>query len=180
MKRRTVLGLVGGFALGSTAIVATSAVTRVESQRQVTVAVSSDPTAYVGMDECPEPDSNDDGPHVDVRIDEKGHLEIEITDVEASRKNEFPSVFQVCNFGKDDAGVWIEAEDNPELDNGDRVQFFLADDPDNRVDSGANAVVLPVGECTCIGILADARGLEDVQLLKGDEVVVHADVGLAE
>ena len=172
MKRRTFLAGTGLGAIGTTALVASGAFSGATSQRHTKIEIVQDPEAYLAMDAC---EDHDD---VEVGIDDAGHVEIE-ADGTASSVRYFDSVLEVCNYGKDPVGVWIEVKQAYEpYEDEDRVQFYVEDDPDNRVDSEEDAYELDVGKCVCIGIRADGRGLEDTQLIANEAVVVHADVGL--
>lgn len=173
MERRTFLTGVGTALFTSTAVIGTGAFSRGESQRDVTVEIAADPAAYLAMDECPALENDE----IDVFVADDGHVEIDGL-VDGGSENEFDNALQICNYGKEPAGIWIEAENEYDpFDGGeDRVIFYLEDDPTDRVDSVDDAFTLPVGECVCIGIRVDARGLDNVQLLEGDEIVVHADV----
>lgn len=177
MKRRTLVTGIGTSVLGSVAVVGSGAVSRIETQRQTTIQVAKDPDAYLGLEECP--DENDDD-EITIEFDDKGHLEIEI-EPPASNVSWFDNVFQICNQGKDPASIWIEAKDDlglpdPNWD-GDRLWFYETGlrTEDARVDSVDDAFRLEVGNCKCIGIRVDAQDLQETEQFEG-EIVIHADV----
>lgn len=191
MQRRTFLTGVSTGALGSLVLVGSGAFSRTDSQRRVKLEVAADPDAFLGMDECP-------GTEYDefVFIDEQGHLEVNMSTEEegggpvpASQVTYFDDVFQVCNFGKDDIRLWIQSADRADLEpdhDGPIVYFYVFDDQGNRqrisaVDGDESDteewfVDLPVGECICVGIRTDTRGIQEEQLLEDDEVVIHGTV----
>ena len=179
---------VGGSALGGSALIGSGAFTRIESQRRVKIEVAEDPHAYLGLDGCP------DSPNSSyTRLDEQGHLEVEMspknptdgggTGINSDSFSHFDDVFQICNQGKDDVCVWIDAEVaegielDPEYDDEQVVDFYLDGDPDRSIVGEENAVFLRVGECICVGIRTVTKGLEKGdQLIESDEIVIHADV----
>jgi len=190
MKRRTFLIGTGGTALGGSALLGTGAFSRVESQRRVKIEVAEDPDAYLGLDGCP------DSPNRSyTKIDGSGHLAVEMspenptegggTGVNSDSRTWFDRVFQLCNQGKQGICIWIrDDEDWPRVpesfdDEGDRrVDFYLEDDPEQSIIGEENAIPLAVGECVCIGIRTNTKGLtEGDQLLEDldDEIVIHAD-----
>ncbi|GEM_PF-1181878 len=200
MERRKFLLGVGGSAIGGGALLGSGAFTRIQSQRRVKIEVAEDPDAYLGLDACP------DSPNSSyTNIDESGHLEIDMSPenpnigdaddedarglgVNSDSFTYFDNLFQICNQGKQAVGVWIQADDNSELDGPGndyeddlpRVQFYNTDDPDVRIDSQKNAYVLDVGECKCVGMRVMTKGLEEGdQLLEDDEIVIHADADVS-
>jgi len=202
MERRKFLLGVGGSAIGGGALLGSGAFSRIESQRRVKIEVAKDPDAYLGLDSCPEsPNSSYTG------LDDSGHLEIDIspenpTDVPENGANPgtgvnsdsftyFDNLFQICNQGKEAAGIWIDAtarepasdlegdDDYDDYADDERVIFYNTDDPETRIDSQDDAFVLEVGECKCIGMRVMTKGLDKGdQLLEDDEIVINADTDI--
>ena len=185
-RRKFILG-VGSAGIGASALIGSGAFTRIESQRAVTIEVAEDPDAYLGLDGCP------DSPNSSyTNIDGSGHLEIDMspdneTDAGGSGINSdsftyFDDVFQICNQGKQDVCVWIDADVDADLeldeeyDDEDIVDFYVGEDREHSLLGEENGVLLPVGECLCVGIATVTKGLEEGdQLLEGDEIVINAD-----
>jgi len=204
MERRKFLLGVGGSAIGGGALLGSGAFSRIESQRRVKIQVAKDPDAYLGLDECPgSANSSYTG------LDDSGHLEIDMSPdnpnigeagaddaaglgVNSDSFTYFDNLFQICNQGKEAAGIWIDAtardpasdlEDDDDYDDyadEDRVIFYNTDDPEDRIDSQDNAYVLDVGECKCIGMRVMTKGLDSGdQLLEDDEIVINADTDVS-
>ena len=190
MKRRNFLMGVGGTAIGGSALLGTGAFSRVESQRRAKIQVAKDTDAYLGLDGCA------DSPNRSyTNIDSNGHLEIDMspdnpTDaggqgVNSDSRTWFHDVYQICNNGKQEVCIWIADDDNwprvPENydDAGDRrVGFYLGDDPGQSLVGKDNQILLDVGECVCVGLRTNTKGLgKGDQLLEdlGDEIVIVAD-----
>lgn len=206
MERRKFLVGAGTAAVGGSALVGSGAFTRVESQRQVTIEVARDPDAYVGMDKC-RTDNTESGlenptgaaPNGSYVVDDgDGHLAIDMSSsnptdaggqgVNSDSHSWFDNVFQICNQGKQDAGVWLEVPDSvgtvpSGYDNSGepRVQFYTVDSDGNRtyISGDGDVVDLPLGQCVCIGILTVTKELSDGDTLIDDEVVVHTDADLS-
>ena len=190
MERRKFLIGVGGTSLGASALIGSGAFTRIESQRRVKIEVAEDPDAYLGLDGCP------DSPNSSyTEIDDSGHLAVEMSPKNKNTDNDlgsginsdsftwFDNVFQICNQGKEDICVWIDAEVaenlnlDPEYDDENIVDFYPDSDRDRSLVGPENALFLQVGECICVGIATVTKGLEaGDQLLEDDEIVIHADV----
>ena len=197
MKRRTFLIGTGSTALGGSALLGSGAFTRVEAQRRVKIQVAHDSEAYLGLQGCP------DSPNRSYTDFQDGHLAIEMSPenptapggqgVNSDSRTWFDRVFQICNNGKEKACIWIEDDENwPRVDDdafpdedysaydGDRRVDFYVENGYNRSFIGQdNAVGLEVGDCICIGLRTNTKGLtEDDQLLEDldDEIVIHADV----
>ncbi|WP_162354502.1 DUF1102 domain-containing protein [Natrialba swarupiae] len=195
MKRRTFIAGVGGSGIGASMLIGSGAFSRIESQRRVKIEVAKDPHAYLGLDGCP------DSPNASyTNIDESGHLEVDMSSenptdaggegINSDSRTWFDNVFQICNQGKQDICVWIDDENWPKVDDGElegdyseydgdlRVDFYVGDNREQSILGSENAFFLGVGECICIGIHTNTKGLSDSeQLLSdlGDEIVIHAD-----
>ena len=185
MERRKFLVGVGGTAIGGSALVGSGAFSRVESDRTVKIAVAEDPDAYLGLDEC-------DTLHGDNYVEfEDGHLKVDIGDfapddddrgigVNSNSRTWLDSVFQICNQGKEAAGIWLDADPNTAEGGEDAVKFYRGDDRDRRVDNEDDPIVLDVGECICVGIQTTTHGLsEGDDLLNDDEITIYADVDVS-
>ncbi|SNR55101.1 DUF1102 domain-containing protein [Halorubrum vacuolatum] len=185
MQRRNFLVGIGSASVGGSALLGTGAFSRVESQRNVTIAVAEDPDAYLGLDKCPTPNGSY------VHPDEKGHMELLMnpdnptigdtplgSGINSNSRSQFDNVFQICNQGKETICVHIEDDESwptvPEGVGGDvgerRVEFYLGDTPGVSVVGIENAFPLAVGECVCIGILTRSHGL-----VEGDELLDALD-----
>ena len=191
MDRRKFLIGVGGTGIGASAMIGSGAFTRVESQRKVKIEVAHDKDAYLGLDGCPKSPNNSYTGH-----DKSGHLYVDMSPENPTKDGGqginsdsftwFDQVFQICNQGKQKVGVWIDAKADPDLPkpptgykDEDRVIFYLEDDPYNRIDSEDDAYNLKPGKCICVGIRTMSKGLkEGHQLLKDDEIVIHADADI--
>lgn len=194
MRRRTFLTGVGGSAIGASALLGSGAFTRIESQRRVKIQVAEDPHAYLGLDGC-----NGSPNSSYTEIDGSGHLAVEMspenpTDaggqgINSDSRSYFDDVFGICNQGKQPVCVWIGDTDWPTYDGtGEkRVEFYtdssagasdLTDLTEQSIVGEENAILLPVGECLCVGIAVVSKGLsEGDQVLEDldDEIVIHAD-----
>lgn len=181
MERRNFLIGIGGSAVGGSALIGSGAFDRIESDRGISVAVSEDPDAYLGLGPC-------DSPHGDeyVRLDENGHLRVDIgansadgEGVNTNSRTWFDDVFQLCNQSTDSACVWIEDDEEWLSEDGERrIEFYVDGDRNTSIMGKENGIALGTGECTCIGIgvrthalSADDALLEDV----GDRITVRAD-----
>ena len=205
MERRNFLIGMGSTAAGASALIGSGAFSRIESQRQVSIEVASDPNAYLGLDKCRESGSGlDDSNGASangsyVTDDGAGHLEIDMSPsneteyggqgVNSDSHSWFNDVFQITNQGKDDVGISIdtsgagigEVDDGYDDEGEDRVQFYTGDgsghvgDDLDRVDDGGTHD-LGVGDSICVGILVISKGLEDGDDVADGEVVITADV----
>ena len=204
MDRRKFLVGLGSASIGGSALVGSGAFTRVESQRNVTIAVAEDPDAYLGLDKCGGENPTPNGSYA--HLDDHGHLEILMnpenptrraqggdTDlgagVNSNSRTYVDNVFQICNQGKERACVWIGTEEGwPTKDGEPRVQFYTggsagaSDLNDLRAQSivgERNAIGLDVGDCICVGIAVMTKGLSEGDTLLdaiGDDIVINADV----
>ena len=182
MKRRTFLIGSGGTALGGSALLGSGAFSQIESQRRVKIEVSKDPDAYLGLDGCP------DSPNSSyTEIDKSGHLAIEMSPdnptegggegVNSDSQTRFHNVFEICNNGKQEVCVWIHDKDDwPVVPDeykaaGDRrVDFYLENDPGQSIIGEDNSLILDVGDCLCIGIEVNTKGLKE-----GDQLLDEFD-----
>lgn len=183
-RRKFVLGL-GTASIGGATVLGTGAFSRVESHRGVSVEVAEDPDAYLGLDECATILGDN---YVDV--DEYGHIEIDIGEnpnggegVNSDSLTWFDDLFEVCNQGKEDICLYVIQDENwPEDDDGNpRVDFYLSDDREDSILGIDNARLVEIGECTCIGLQTNTRGVDatDPELLLEDvdnSVSLVADV----
>ena len=191
MERRKFLIGVGGSSLGASAIIGSGAFTRIESQRRVKIEVAEDPDAYLGLDGCPDSDNSSY-----TEIDDSGHLAVEMSPENENSDNDlgsginsdsftwFDNVFQICNQGKQDVCVWIDAtvreaiqeKQDEDYEDEDIVDFYLGGNREQSLVGEENGILLPVGECICVGIATVTKGLDaGDQLLEDDEIVIHAD-----
>lgn len=169
MNRRNFLIGAGGTAIGGAALVGSSAFSRVESHRAVSVAVANDANAYLGL----LPGDSPNGANY-VEEDDSGHIEIEIGEipdeenpiggsgVNSNSLTFFDNLITVCNQGKEDAGFSIDAED---LTTGDAAVVFYvgtaagagerAISPITSGVEGFEPAALELGECLDVGLLVD-------------------------
>ena len=180
MKRRKFLVGAGSAAIGGSALLGSGAFSAVEAHRSMTVQIAEDPNAYLGMDDCMDADGNETPNSSYARIDEFGHLEVDMTPenptegggegVNSDSVTWADNVFQICNQGKEEICLWIDPEkktgDDPDrvtLYVDDQLDRLTDDDPDTRElvenDDGLrtflgveNSVPLEVGECVCVGV----------------------------
>ena len=187
MQRRKFLIGVGSASVGGSALLGSGAFSRVESQRSVTIQVAEDPDAYLGMDKC-SIDGSDTPNSSYAHLDDKGHLEILMNPenptigdsslgegINSDSRMYVDNVFQLCNQGKEDVCVYIEDDDNwpraPEgYDEERRVDFYLGDNQEASIVGEDNAIGLPLGECVCIGLKTNSKGLSE-----GDELLEELD-----
>lgn len=169
MKRRHFLLGAGTAAAAGAAVFGTGAFSRIESQRQVTIQVATDENAYLRL----APIEGSENSQNYASIDSHGHLEIEIADsgsggegVNSNSLTFFDDLFEVCNQGKEDAAVYIDADD---LDTGDaEVLFYTGTASGSRGDEGIGSITdaewvadfAPAeielgGECVNVGLLVD-------------------------
>ena len=184
MKRRHFLIGTGTTAIGGSALLGSGAFSRVESQRGVTVQVAQDPDAYLGMDKC-RIDGTETPNSSYAWLDDKGHLEILMNPenptvgesplgdgINSDSRTWFDNVFQLCNQGKQLVCVWIQDDDDwPFYDDDERqVEFYLGTDRDRSIIGEENAVVLPLGECVCVGIRTTSLSLSE-----GEQLLAELD-----
>lgn len=195
MKRRNFLIGAGGIAIGGSALLGSGAFSRVESQRHVAIQVATDEDAYLGFKLLDTPNSNNY-----VEYDEKGHIEIDISEsenggygVNSDSFTWFDGMFEICNQGKADADVYYTLPDvneyghpsfgddweAPDEDYDEQaVGFYWIDDDGERhfVDEG-DPKHLELGECVEMGVRTVTKSIdatEEEPLIEG-EVVVTAD-----
>jgi hypothetical protein len=196
MKRRKFLVGAGGASLGGSTLIGSGAFSAVESQRQLTVQVAEDSNAYLGLEPC----STLNGENF-VGRDGRGHITIDISEhsdaanagsdvnepaegINSDSLTAFDNVLQVCNQGKEDACVWIEAEVAEKLlEEHDTslpaIDYYVLDgDGEPRSIRGEeNAVKLPVGECFCVGVRVVSENLSaGDQVVEDEEIRIFADV----
>ncbi|ADD06922.1 uncharacterized protein Nmag_3372 [Natrialba magadii ATCC 43099] len=185
MKRRKLL-LGSGSAFAATAFIGTGAFSRVESQRSVTVEVEEDEDAYLGL----APSDSEHGDNF-AEIDDNGHLEIDIGEIDDEDDNTgsgvnsnsitwFDCVFTITNQGKDEANVYVEEEDNFVEEEGDEgtIDFYTDEASGSQGDDGIDSIVgsdneitLPVGDSECIGIRVNSEE-ENSDDIDGDVTIV--------
>ena len=180
MKRRNFLIGASGTAIGASALVGSGAFSRVESDRAVSIAVAKDPDAYLGMSAIDTPNSDNY-----VGLDDKGHLEIDIADqggygegVNSNSTTWFDGMFEICNQGKQDAGVYIDTDDLELADNAE-VDFYMgtANEGTQSIVGKENATTIELGECITVGLKTMTYDVDaaDTPLVEGD-ITVTADV----
>ncbi|SNR55112.1 hypothetical protein [Halorubrum vacuolatum] len=192
MQRRNFLVGVGGAAIGGSALLGSGAFTRVESQRNVTIAVAADPDAYLGMSVIEE--SLNSTNYVD--LDEKGHLFIDIGEnpnggqgVNSDSFTYFDDLFRLCNQGKADAQISYQLpeagfDESGNWESPDErydepiISFYFVRDDGTRVfiEEGEE-VLLEVGECDNIGLRTVTKSVNAMEndYLIDDEIVITAD-----
>ena len=193
MKRRTFLASAGSTSIGASALIASGAFSRVESDRAVSIAVAEDADAYLGLDKC-RPDGENPTPNASYAWpDDKGHLRIFMDDknptigesplgegINSNSTSIFDRVFQICNQGKETVCVWIEDDEEwPKYDGDRRVDFYLEDTRDESIIGEEYGVELEVGQCVCVGISVRSHGLEEGDTVLDaldDQITIVADV----
>ena len=186
MQRRKFLVGVGGTAIGGSALLGSGAFSRVESQRHVSIAVATDPDAYLGMSVI-EGSLNSENY---VGLDDKGHLYINIGEnpngglgVNSDSFTYFDDLFRLCNQGKADAMISYALPEGdweaPHEDYDEQiVAFYWVDGAGERhIVQEGQEVPLPVGECENIGLRTVTKSINAVEqdTLFDDEIVVTAD-----
>ncbi|WP_459820824.1 hypothetical protein [Halorubrum luteum] len=170
----------GTGAFGSVSLVGSGAFSRITTRQETNIKIADDSDALLGLGECPELDAEAFEGEIDVEFDDNLKIEGEPP---ADNVTWFDNVFEICNQGKEDVGVWIEAEDDLGLsddddEDRDRLWFYEEDEREqSRVDSIDDAFRLEVGVCKCIGIRVNAEDREETQQFKG-EIVINADVSV--
>jgi hypothetical protein len=201
MKRRNFVLGIGGASVGGSALLGTGAFSRVESQRDVTIAVAEDPDAYLGLSGTGSINSENY-----MRLDEKGHIAIDVGEnpndglgVNSDSFTWFDSMIQVCNQGKEGVEFYIEEPGNDDFPDGidatgpapyddePRLQFYtgeaagVGDDGTSSVMGKANAIDIPVGECIELGVRTMTKGVNaNDGTLFSEEVQLIADVAIDE
>lgn len=198
MYRRTFLGSTASTAFAGSALLGFGAFTRAESQRDLTIEVAEDPSAYLGFDGTTSSNSENY-----VEIDENGHLTITIDGetneygdgVNSRSSTWFDSMFEVCNQGKEDVGFWIVPPEDDDFPDGigaedangtQRVQFYTGDaagDGTDGIDSVMgmdNAVAIGVGECIDLGVRVVTNEIDATseKPLFGNEITLIPDVSV--
>ena len=177
MKRRNFLIGTGGAVIGGSALIGSGAFSRVESDRAVNIEVAKDPDAYLGLDRCDSPNSEN---YTD--LDEKGHGYVEISysgnDGEGVNSNSttyFDDLFKVCNQGKADMDFKIDATGLEPADDG-IVEFYQGSGAGggevtvigSSEHNDVGEISIPLGECECIGLRTKTHGVNAKQ---ADELV---------
>ena len=196
MERRKFLVGLGSASIGGSALVGSGAFSRVESQRGVTIQVAEDPDAYLGMDKC-SIDGSETPNSSYADLDGDGHLEILMNPdnptigesplgegINSNSRMWVDNVFQICNQGKEDVCVYIEDDGDwpyaPEpYEDERRVDFYLGDDRDGSIVGEDHEFLLELGECVCIGLKTNSKGLSEGDELLDDldnEIRIIADV----
>ncbi len=192
MQRRKFLIGAAGTAIGGSALLGSGAFTRVESQRNVAIAVAADPDAYLGMSVIEE--SLNSTNYVD--LDEKGHLFIDIGEnpngglgVNSDSFTYFDDLFRLCNQGKADANIsyalpaggfaGTESWEAPHENYDEQIItfYFKRDDGTRVMVEEGEEVPLEVGECDNIGLRTVTKSVSaiDNDTLTDDEIVITAD-----
>lgn len=192
MRRRQFLVGAGSAGLGGSTLIGSGAFSAVESQRQVTVQTAEDANAYLGLEACSTPNGQNF-----VGDDGKGHVTIDIGDfddgsydrptgegVNSDSLTAFDNVLRICNQGKEDACVWIDAEVAEGLLEGHDtsqpvIDFYVldGDDEPRSILGVENAAKLPLGECFCVGVRVFTKFLSaGDQIVAGEEIRINADV----
>ncbi|SDR38827.1 hypothetical protein [Natronobacterium texcoconense] len=146
-RRKFVIGL-GALASGTAAAVGTGAFTSVEADRDASIEVTSDSSAYLQISAA----DTDNGDEYAGEADD-GTFEITIDELNPEAETVIDDVFVVENQGSQSVGVQADVQG----DNADAVTL----DPD--LEDGWET--LGVGESTTVGLTIDTSGLSD-----GDEV----------
>lgn len=203
MQRRNFLVGIGSVSIGGSALLGTGAFSRVESQRDVTIAVAEDPDAYLGLSGTGSLNSDNY-----VELDEKGHVEIDVGEsgnggsgVNSDSFTWFDSMVRVCNQGKEAVGFYIEEPTDDDFPGGvdatgpegtpyeeePRLQFYTGEAANGWGDDGTtsvmgedNAVDIPVGACVDLGVRTLTKGVDATSddPLFGGEVRLIAEVTL--
>lgn len=198
MKRRKFLIGTGSATIGGATIVGSGAFTQVESHRVANVQVVDDENAYLGL-------SPGDSPNGDnyVEKDDNGHIEIDIDEnpnsgegVNSNSLTFFDSLINVCNQGKEDTALFIDATN---LDTGDSEVVFYAGSGTSTGDTGITSITeaagvdqfepveLELGQCIDVGLLIDTGAGSSItnaetvnanqdELLVEGEIKIVADV----
>ena len=192
MKRRKFLAGASGVGLGGSTLIGSGAFSALESHRQVTVEVAEDSDAYLGLEPCSTPNGEnfvgDDGlGHVTIDIgdfDDGGYERLTGEGINSDSLTAFDNVLRICNQGKEDACIWIDADVAEELlDEHDTslptIDFYVldSDDEPRTILGEENAVKLPVGECFCVGVRVVSKNLSaGDQVVEDEEIRIVADV----
>jgi len=196
MQRRKFLLGMGSAAAGGSALIGSGAFSRVESQRDVSIQVATDPNAYLGLKPLDTPNSMNY-----VALDDLGHLQIDISDgglrdgheahddhglgVNSDSFTYFDGMFDICNQGKEDACIAYELPDSVvENEVDEQTVTFYYDErhsdgevTNRRMVEAGEEIPLALGECAEIGVRTVTKGIsaDQTPLIDGD-VVVTADV----
>jgi len=178
-RRKFLLGL-GGSSLGGGLLLESGAFDAVTAKRDVTVDVSEDPNAYLGLDQCP------DSPNAEYsEVTADGRLAVELTEdsptnvggegVNSDAVSTFDRVFQLRNQGTKPVCLWIEDEDGwptYESPNGERrrIDFYLEGKEVRSLVGEEHGLTLDIGESICVGMEIDTVGLSE----DDDEAIFEA------
>ena len=152
----------------------------------MTVQVAKDPDAYLGMDKC-HIDGSETPNSSYAHLDGHGHLEILMNPenptigesalgegINSDSRMWVDNVFQICNQGKEAVCVYIEDHENwpeaPEEYDERRVDFYLGGNQDGTIVGEENEFLLELGDCVCIGLKTNSKGLSE-----GDELLEELD-----
>ncbi len=108
VTRRTAITLIGGTIIGLGSAGATGAFDRVEVERDVTISVDSDDSAYLRLVPHPSRVGDETGP--DVGANEDGELYVDLSDSGINRYSttDFDDLFIMMNNGTKDVSVTID------------------------------------------------------------------------
>ena len=193
MKRRNFLIGTAGAALGGSALLGSKPFTHVESRRYVSIRVTNDADAHLGMKTLDTPNNNfvNYNGNGDLHINVVEHDELELSGSAAPGEGAdsdsfiyFDGLFELCSQGKADATVSYELPPPadrtigdggvaPTEGDGQVVAFYWISDDGGRVIVNDNEEV-PLGECEAIGLRTVTNGMDgktDAHLIDGEVVI---------
>ena len=196
MKRRQVILGLGAIATGGSALIGSGAFSSVEAERDISVEVAGDDSAYLRLGPCTDEDGNEK-PNGAYTVQDDGLFGIALTEendnvdgdgVNPEARSTFHNVFEMCNQGTQEVCINFGIEGEvPKIkgpvpdrfdfsEDDDAIVFYEEDDPDAVVDITDRSVDTPAafeldtGECQCIGLEVRSFGYE-----AGEEIFEDAD-----
>jgi len=183
MKRRTVLSAFGALAAGGAVTMGTGAFTATSADRQFSVSVADDSTAFLGLGPAPGPN----GAYADGSDD--GELELDFTEdnenvgtgiaggsgINSNATTHFKDVFEIQNQGTQTVRVTVTPVGFFEADNGNALLVLLIP-PRWAIDKGnLTELKLDVGESARFGVIAASSRDFPPGLAINDELTITAE-----
>lgn len=189
MKRRKLLLGLGTVAAGGTAIASSGAFSKVEAEKQLSIAIAEDRDAFLALEATDSTNSE-----AFVETTGNGNIVIDISDneqaggVNRGSVTVLDSLLRVCNQGTEETTFYIHSPDDEAFapgvsattrDGTDRLQLYVGNGDAGRssVMGDENAVAIPLGECRDLGVRVVTTGIDaDVDQLIDEELTFVGDI----
>jgi len=186
-RRKFITGL-SALAAGSAAAVGTGAFTSTQADRDLTVAVADDASAYLGLEPAGSANSN-----AYASVGSNGQVSLDLsstgnggTGLNKNAETRIDELLIVSNQGTQTVNVWVDIGlgNVSGIDNSD-LYFFPGDATDTRLNNGAGSetdevLALTPGESATLGLFADIGDVSSVDTTVTAEVNANVDAGGSE